>query len=246
MALPTNKISKVKLPNNTQYDIIPSMLRDGTTNYKLSVPTLSADSTIALSSQINNGTLTIQKNGTQVATFTANQSGNSTANITVPTTLDDISDGSTRKLANYLPLTGGTLTGNLTVPTIITTGQSGLTLNPSAGTQRISLEDYDGDGGLTFIFTNNNSITGSLKIPYNVSGTLATVATSGSYNDLSNKPAIPTVSDYYWADVKVSASSSKGTTPTFSTVTVGGSGSTAGKATMQYNSTEDCIEFVFA
>ena len=29
--------------------------------------------------------------------------------------LDNISDGSTRKLANYLPLTGGTLTGNLTL-----------------------------------------------------------------------------------------------------------------------------------
>ena len=32
---------------------------------------------------VNNGTLTIQKNGTQVATFTANQSGNATANIAV-------------------------------------------------------------------------------------------------------------------------------------------------------------------
>jgi len=38
---------------------------------------------------VNNGTLTIQKNGTNVATFTANQSGNSTANITVPT-IDDV------------------------------------------------------------------------------------------------------------------------------------------------------------
>ena len=34
---------------------------------------------------VNNGALTIQKNGSNVATFTANQSGNSTANITVPT-----------------------------------------------------------------------------------------------------------------------------------------------------------------
>lgn len=32
---------------------------------------------------VNNGTLTIQKNGTNVATFTANQSGNATANITL-------------------------------------------------------------------------------------------------------------------------------------------------------------------
>lgn len=34
---------------------------------------------------VNNGTLTIQKNGTTVATFTANSANNVTANITVPT-----------------------------------------------------------------------------------------------------------------------------------------------------------------
>ena len=33
---------------------------------------------------VNNGILTIQKNGSTVATFTANQAGNTTANITVP------------------------------------------------------------------------------------------------------------------------------------------------------------------
>lgn len=38
-----------------------------------------------VNSMIGNGTLTIQKNGTNVTTFTANQSGNATANITVPT-----------------------------------------------------------------------------------------------------------------------------------------------------------------
>lgn len=43
---------------------------------------------------VNNGTLTIQKNGTNVATFTANQSGNATANITVPTTVAELSDSS--------------------------------------------------------------------------------------------------------------------------------------------------------
>ena len=62
---------------------------------------------------IGNGTLTIQKNGSNVATFGANSTSNVTANISVPTTLDDISDGSTRKLANYLPLSGGSMTGDL-------------------------------------------------------------------------------------------------------------------------------------
>lgn len=39
---------------------------------------------------VNNGTLTIQKNSTSVGTFTANQSGNTTVNITVPTSPSDI------------------------------------------------------------------------------------------------------------------------------------------------------------
>ena len=39
---------------------------------------------------VNNWTLTIQKNGTNVATFTANQSWNSTANLIIPTIASDI------------------------------------------------------------------------------------------------------------------------------------------------------------
>lgn len=54
-----------------------------------------ADATYAKKTDIaavNNGKLTIQKNGSTVATFTANQSGNATANITVPTKLTDLSE----------------------------------------------------------------------------------------------------------------------------------------------------------
>ena len=43
---------------------------------------------------VNNGTLTIQKNGTDVATFTANQSTNVTANITVPTKVSELTNDS--------------------------------------------------------------------------------------------------------------------------------------------------------
>lgn len=71
--------------------------------------------------RVNNATLTIQKNGTTVKTFTANASTNVTANITVPTKTSDITNDS-----NFV-----------------------------------------------------------------ASGDLATVATSGSYNDLTNKPTIP-------------------------------------------------------
>lgn len=43
---------------------------------------------------VNNGTLTIQKNGTKVQTFSANQSGNVTANITVPTKVGELENDS--------------------------------------------------------------------------------------------------------------------------------------------------------
>lgn len=42
----------------------------------------------------NNGTLTIQKNGTSVATFGANQGTNATANIEVPTKVSELTDAS--------------------------------------------------------------------------------------------------------------------------------------------------------
>ena len=53
---------------------------------------------------VNNGTLTIQKNGTNVATFTANQSGNATANITVPTKVSELTNDS-----NFLKAESDTL-----------------------------------------------------------------------------------------------------------------------------------------
>ena len=43
---------------------------------------------------VNNGTLTIQKNGTTVKTFTANSSANVTANITVPTKTSELTNDS--------------------------------------------------------------------------------------------------------------------------------------------------------
>ena len=65
--------------------------------------TISADNTISASQPtVNNGQLTIQKNGTTINTFTANASGNVTANITVPTTVAELSDASTYVTQNNL------------------------------------------------------------------------------------------------------------------------------------------------
>lgn len=66
---------------------------------------------------VNNGTLTIQKNGTEIAKFTANSSTNQTANITVPTKVSELTNDSGfltshQSLANYVTLnTNQTITG---------------------------------------------------------------------------------------------------------------------------------------
>ena len=74
---------------------------------------------------VNNATLTIQKNGTTVKTFTANASADVTANITVPTKVSELTNDSRfltshQSLSNYVTLNGAqtisgakTFTGNI-------------------------------------------------------------------------------------------------------------------------------------
>ena len=73
----TSNVGTVTSVNNTQ--------PDGNGNVSITIPT------------VNDATLTIQKNGTTVNTFTANASSNVIANITVPT---DVSDLTNTTLAN--------------------------------------------------------------------------------------------------------------------------------------------------
>lgn len=61
---------------------------------------------VASINDVNDGMLTIQKNGEKVQTFSANQSGNVTANITVPTKASDV---------NALSLDGGTINKSKTI-----------------------------------------------------------------------------------------------------------------------------------
>ena len=79
---------------------------------------------LALTSQVNNGTLTIQRNGSNVATFSANQAGNTTANISVPAanngTLTIQKDGST--VATFTANQAGNTTANITTSEIDSQG----------------------------------------------------------------------------------------------------------------------------
>ena len=113
-----NKVITTALNNKADSSSLAAVATSGSYNDLDNKPTIPT---------VNNATLTIQKNGTTVNTFTANASDNVTANISVPTTVAELSDAS-----NYV-----------------------------------------------------------------LSSALATVATSGSYNDLADKPTIPTVDQTY-------------------------------------------------
>ena len=62
--------------------------------------TINGDTINASQPTVNNGQLTIQKNGSTVVTFTANSSTNATANITVPIVDTQLSSTSTNAVQN--------------------------------------------------------------------------------------------------------------------------------------------------
>lgn len=76
---------------------------------------------------VGNGVLTIQRNGSNVATFSANQAGNTTANISVPTvnngTLTIQKDGVT--VATFTANQAGNTTANITISEIHSQGGGG-------------------------------------------------------------------------------------------------------------------------
>lgn len=210
---------------------------------------------------VNNATITIQKNGTKVDSFTANQATAKTINITVPTTAADVSalpastkygysfdlsiDSDTYVISLTMKDQNGTAIGtaqtiDLPLESVVVSGsydntnkkivltlQSGSTVDVPVGdliaglqteitsTNKLSA-DLIADGTTNKVVTatekntwngKQNAISDLATIRSGAAagatavqpGDLATVATSGSYNDLSNKPTIPTITDTYSA-----------------------------------------------
>lgn len=77
-------LEEIKIPASS-VDGLSTVATSGSYNDLADKPTIPT---------VNNGTLTIQKNGTNVQTFSANQSGNATANITVPTKVSQLTNDS--------------------------------------------------------------------------------------------------------------------------------------------------------
>lgn len=112
--------------NGTQ--LLGTGISTGAVNFKngsnVTITGSGNDITISASQPtVNNGTLTIQKNGTNVQTFTANQSSNVTANITVPTKTSELtndsgyvkSSGVTSVTTSGTGISGGTITSTGTI-----------------------------------------------------------------------------------------------------------------------------------
>ena len=122
---------------------------------------------------VNDATLTIQKNGTNVATFTANSATNATANISVPTDTSDLTNGAGFITSAALPTKTSELTND---------GADGTDTYAEMGdlpTKTSDLTNDGADGTSTYVEADE----------------LATVATTGDYDDLLNKPTIPTVNN---------------------------------------------------
>ena len=98
---------------------------------------------------VNNATLTIQKNGTNVQTFTANASSDVTANITVPTAVSDLTNDSGYQTASDVTTAINTAIAGITgisfevVSTLPATGDAGtIYLVPHGGSGTDIYDEY--------------------------------------------------------------------------------------------------------
>lgn len=109
---------------------------------------------------VNNGTLTIQKNGTTVKTFSANQSGNVTANITVPTKVGELENDS------GFTSNAGTVTSVAVKMNGVEKGKVTSSGTIDLGTVLTAHQDISGKANLSGgnTFSGNQVITGYLDI----------------------------------------------------------------------------------
>ena len=146
--------------------------------------TISADNTISASQPtVNNGQLTIQKNGTNVTTFTANQSSNATANITVPTTVAELSDASAYVTQNNLATQLANKQNVLTAG-----GHINITDSTIKAVDYVHSEDPASTSQVTPVVTNDMIADGTITADKLASG--ATVKLTLSTSDIGEGAAL--------------------------------------------------------
>ena len=98
---------------------------------------------------VNNATLTIQKNGSTVDTFTANASANKTINITVPTQTSQLTNNSGFITADDLPVATANTLGGVKSGGYITVDTSGVvTVNSAKTATNAKTATHDAGGNV--------------------------------------------------------------------------------------------------
>lgn len=142
---------------NTGLTYNPNTGRVTATGFKTPTGTstqfLKADGTVdsttyVKSTDIGNGTLTIRTGSTNIGTFTANQTGNTT--ITLPSKLSEFTDDVVA--GKYLPLTGGTMSGSIRF--LNTTAIPQMTTKPNY----IAVVSATTNGQLQYAIANNVTV----------------------------------------------------------------------------------------
>lgn len=184
-------ISKIKV-SGTLYDIKDATARgslstiDGIVQNLAAVATSGSYADLSNKPTIGSGVLTIQKNGTTVDTFNANATADKTISIVVPTKVSDLTNDTgfitSSSIATVMDWKG-------TKATVSALPSSG---NKSGDVWHVTADnmEYAWNGSDWEPLGSSVDLSG-----YATTASLATVATSGSYNDLSNKPTIPTVNN---------------------------------------------------
>lgn len=140
----------------------------GTKIATIDISGVSIDVYVPTAPTVNNGVLTIQKNGSTVETFSANASSNKTANISVPTKTSDLSNDS-----NF-PSDASYVHTDNNFTTALKNKLEGIESGAEVNVQ----SDWSQSDNTKDDYIKNKP-------------SLAAVATSGSYNDLTDKPTIP-------------------------------------------------------
>ena len=181
-------ISKIKV-SGTVYDLKDATARgsvDSIVQSLAAVATSGSYADLTNKPTIGSGVLTIQKNGTAIDTFGANATSDKSINIVVPTKVSDLTNDSgfitSAGLATVMDYKG-------TKATVSALPSSG---NKNGDVWHVTENNAE--------YAWNGTTWEELGTPIDLSGyatsaSLATVATTGSYNDLTDKPTIPTVNN---------------------------------------------------
>ena len=117
-----NKVVTTALNSKADTSSLATVATSGSYNDLSNKPTIPT---------VNNATLTIQKNGTTVKTFTANASSNVTANITVPTATSELTNDS--GFIDEIPVASAGTLGGIKVGTNLSIDASGVLSATTSG-----------------------------------------------------------------------------------------------------------------